>query len=337
MFGVGPTRLNRGIMMARRPTSGPRSGGQPGGGRSGGGRPGGGRPTGRGANGGDSRRGPAQNPRGGRPDIQRDGGRGGGGARPEGGRQSAPKGLGGIQVEGRQAVRELLLAGRRKVREVVISAEVQRGDIIDDIYDLAHELRVVVTEVSRGKLDAQSRTDAPQGVIAYAAELPDVALDDLLRPVDGRPPFLLALDGVTDPGNLGALLRIGECAGVTGVILPKHRAVHITPTVTKSAVGAIEYLPMALVGGLPAAMRDLTNANITVVGLDAGGSTDIHNLPDLPHGVCLVLGAEGKGLSRLVSERADIVASIPQYGRLDSLNVSAAGAVAAFEVARRRG
>jgi 23S rRNA (guanosine2251-2'-O)-methyltransferase len=239
-------------------------------------------------------------------------------------------------------VRELLLAGRRKVYEILLSAEVDRSDIVGDIVDLAAELRIPVTEISRTKLDAASRTDAPQGVIARAGELPDSTLEDLCTPSveDGDaagPPFLLAVDGVTDPGNLGALLRIAECAGVTGVVLPKHRAVHVTPTVTKAAAGAIEYLPMALVGGLPTAIESMKAAGVWVVGLDAGGDTPVHDLTVAGDGVCLVLGAEGKGLSRLVRQRCDLIASIPLHGRLASLNVASAGAVACYEIARRRG
>jgi 23S rRNA (guanosine2251-2'-O)-methyltransferase len=233
-------------------------------------------------------------------------------------------------------VRELLLAGRRKVHEIVLSAEVERADIVGDIVELAAELRVPVTEVSRAKLDAASHTDAPQGVIARAAELPEASLEDLCAAGEQGPPFLLAVDGVTDPGNLGALLRIAECAGVTGVVLPKHRAVHVTPTVTKSAAGAVEYLPMALVGGLPTAIESMKVAGIWVVGLDAAGDTAVHDLTVAGDGVCLVLGAEGKGLSRLVRQRCDLIASIPLHGRLASLNVASAGAVACYEVARRR-
>jgi 23S rRNA (guanosine2251-2'-O)-methyltransferase len=233
-------------------------------------------------------------------------------------------------------VRELLLAGRRKVHEVVLSTEVDRADIVADIVELAAELRVPVTEVSRSKLDAASRTDAPQGVIARAGELPESTLEELCRPGEGGAPFLLAVDGVTDPGNLGALLRIAECAGVTGVVLPKHRAVHVTPTVTKAAAGAVEYLPMTLVGGLPTAIESLKAAGIWVVGLDMAGDTPVHELSVAGDGVCLVLGAEGRGLSRLVRQRCDVIASIPLHGRLASLNVASAGAVACYEVARRR-
>lgn len=260
------------------------------------------------------------------------------GARSDPGRSTAPKerGLGGTQVEGRQAVRELLLAGRRRVYEVFLNAELDRSDIVGDIVDLAAELRVPVTELSRGRLDSISHTEAPQGVVARAAELPQTALHDLCGPVDGRPPFLLAVDGVTDPGNLGALLRIAECGGVTGVVLPRHRAVHVTPTVTKAAAGAVEYLRLSLVGGLPTAISDLRDAGVWVVGLDAGGDTSIHELPVATDAVCLVLGAEGKGLSRLAAQRCDLVASIPLHGHLSSLNVASAGAVACYEIARRR-
>ncbi|MGB6058826.1 MAG: 23S rRNA (guanosine(2251)-2'-O)-methyltransferase RlmB [Microthrixaceae bacterium] len=244
------------------------------------------------------------------------------------------RGLGGTQVEGRQAVRELLLAGERRCMEIYLSNEVDHVDIIADVLALADELRVPVTQVSRTKLDSISHTDAPQGIVARAAPIKETPLEDLFEAQES--PFLLAVDGVTDPGNLGALLRIAECAGVTGVVLPKHRAVHVTPTVTKTAAGAIEYLPMALVGGLPAAIEQMKAANIWTVGLDMAGDTPIHELRVASAAVCLILGAEGKGLSRLVRQRCDFVASIPLHGRLASLNVASAGAVASYEVARIR-
>jgi 23S rRNA (guanosine2251-2'-O)-methyltransferase len=254
---------------------------------------------------------------------------------PQAARRSGPKGLGGERVEGRQAVRELLLAGRRRTKEVVFAAGMDPADILDDIVDLAQELKVPVREVSKSKFDALARTEAPQGVLAEAAPLPERSLDELLEPAAGRAPFLIALDGVTDPGNLGALLRTAECAGVTGVVLPRHRAVHITPTVTKTAAGAIEFLPMALVGGLPTAVTQMQQAGVWVVGLDERGEGRLDAL-DLSQPVCLVLGAEGRGLSRLVRQRCDAVAAIPLRGQLNSLNVAAAGAVACFEVARQR-
>jgi 23S rRNA (guanosine2251-2'-O)-methyltransferase len=258
------------------------------------------------------------------------------GSKPQGRRsQAGPKGLGGDRVEGRQSVRELLLSGQRRVREIVLSAGMDQADILDDIIDLADEMKVPIREVSRSKFDAQALTTSAQGIYADAQPLPEHELDDLLRPADGSVPFLLALDGVTDPGNLGALVRTAECAGVTGIVLPRHRAVHVTPTVTKSAAGAIEFVPMALVGGLPTAMSDMRAAGVWVVGLDEGGDHRLDGL-DLAQPTCLVLGAEGQGLSRLVRQRCDAIAAIPLLGKLNSLNVSAAGAVACFEVARQR-
>lgn len=251
--------------------------------------------------------------------------------------RSTREGLGGEQVEGRQAVRELLLAGKRGTRELWLASDLERSPIIDEIRELAQDARVLVKEVGRNKLEAAARTDAPQGVLAFARPLPEATLDTLSRQRPGfPPPFLLLSDGITDPGNLGALLRSAECAGVTGVVLPRHRAVHITPSVTKAAAGAIEHLPVALVGGMPAAIRELQSKGIQVVGLDERADDSVWdlNLGDTP--VALVLGAEGPGLSRLVRDRCDQTVRIPMKGRTTDLNVATAGAIACFEVARGR-
>jgi 23S rRNA (guanosine2251-2'-O)-methyltransferase len=210
--------------------------------------------------------------------------------------------------------------------------------ILDDILELAAEERVPVRETSRTKLSALALTEAPQGVVALASPLREASLEDLARPgPDGRPPFLLGVDGVTDPGNLGAVFRSAEGAGVTGVVLPRHRAVHISPAVTKAAAGAVEHLPMALVGGIPNALRQLSEAGVVTVGLDAGGQRAISDLPVAATGpIALVMGAEGRGLSQLVRHRVDTLVAIPLHGELNSLNVAAAGAIACFEVVRRR-
>ncbi|MDQ2651325.1 MAG: 23S rRNA (guanosine(2251)-2'-O)-methyltransferase RlmB, partial [Actinomycetota bacterium] len=237
----------------------------------------------------------------------------------------------------RQAVRELLLAARRKVQEIWLLAEMDGSPILDDIIHLAEAERVPVREVGRAKFFAEARCEAPQGVLAKAAPLTEVLLDDLVAtPPNGPAPFLVAVDGVTDPGNLGALLRSAECAGATGEVLPRHRAVHVTPTVTKSAAGAVEHLRFAIVGGLPAALQQLQKAGVWTVGLDGDGPVGLWSMPAADGPIALVLGAEGSGLSRLVKQRCDALVSIPLSGSLGSLNVAAAGALACFEVARAR-
>jgi 23S rRNA (guanosine2251-2'-O)-methyltransferase len=262
--------------------------------------------------------------------------------RPPGGKPRPPGNkptrhdLGGDQIEGRQAVRELLVAGRRRVFELLVASGGDARGPLRDLVDLAGKVRVPVKEVSAGKLAAAARTESPQGVIARCAPLEEVELESLTKRRKGVAPLLLAVDGVTDPGNLGALLRAAECSGITGVVLPRHRSVHITPTVAKAAAGAIEHLPMAVVPGLPSALERLKEAGVWVVGLDGGGDGRIDRLPLASEPLVLVFGAEGRGLSPLVRKRCDVVAAIPLRGRLASLNVAAAGAIACYEVARQR-
>ncbi len=249
-------------------------------------------------------------------------------------RRRSTRGLGGDQVEGRQAVRELLLAGKRRVDHVVMIEELAGSDVLSDIEELSRELGIPLKKVTRRHMAAEALTESHQGVIARAAPLAEADLDRLLE--DPRA-FLVVLDGITDPGNLGAILRTAECAGVTGVILGRHRSVHVTPTVTKTAAGAVEHVPIALVGGIPTTVARLNDGGVFTVGLDSGGTTSIFDLPQLRSGpTALVLGAEGAGLSRLVLERVDVVASIPLAGELNSLNVATATAVACFEVVRAR-
>ena len=254
--------------------------------------------------------------------------------------------MGGEQVEGRQAVRELLLAGRRRTRTVMLARGLDPAPIVEHIVELAREQRAAIREVSRSELDAAGRTEAPQGVIAMADPLSEADLIELVEAPDadapgvagpGRvAPFLVALDGITDPGNFGAVLRTAECAGVTGIVLPRHRSARITPTVAKAAAGAVEHLRFAVVPGIPSALRTLSSHDVWTVGLDAAGPRPLHELDLSDQPLALVLGAEGRGLSRLVAQRCDVLASIPLRGALGSLNVAAAAAVACFEIARRR-
>jgi len=233
------------------------------------------------------------------------------------------------QVDGRRAVRELPKARRRRVRTVWIG-----GRDLDDVEDLARDVGAKVHRVAPEEIDRRAHTEAPQGVLAAAEPLPEADLDRLLA---DRRAFLVALDGVTDPQNLGAVARTAESAGATGLVLPRHRAARITPTVTKAAAGALEHLPVATVAGVPAALERARRADVWTVGLDADGGTDLFELALADQPLMIVLGAEGRGLSRLSRERCDVRARIPMHGAIESLNVSAAAALACYEVARRRG
>lgn len=243
-------------------------------------------------------------------------------------------------MEGRRSVLELLTAGRRPVRRVLMADSLEPSAQLDQIEAAARRRKVRIDAVSRARLDAQARTDAPQGVVALCAPVSPVELDDLCG-VGGarsgtRSAFLLVVSGVTDPRNLGALLRSAECAGVTGVVLARHRAAHLTPTVTKVAAGAVEHLDFALVGGVPAALSRLDQLAVRIVGLAGEVERSLYDLRFDDGPVALVVGGEEKGLAPLVRRRCSEVVAIPQGGTLPSLNVAVAGAVACFEVARQR-
>src|ERR1019366_2363269 len=180
------------------------------------------------------------------------------------------EGLGGDQVEGRHAVLELLRAKRRAVQKIFIAEAQDASEVLDAIEFEAQRQRVPVHMISMTRLDREAKTEGHQGVMALAAALDTVTLDDLLKV---KRPFLLVCDGVTDPRNLGAMLRSADGAGVTGVVLPRHRSSRISPTVTKTAAGAIEYLTFCDVGGVPAALDRLNRAGVLTVGL-AGEASD---------------------------------------------------------------
>ena len=182
-------------------------------------------------------------------------------------------------------------------------------------------------------MNREAQVDSAQGVVAIAEPVAAADLDELLVATDA---FLIACDGVTDPRNLGAVMRTAESAGATGAVLPRHRSALLTPAAVKAAAGAIEYLPIALVAGIPAMLEQAKRAGVWTVGLDAAGTSPIFDLSVADAPVMLVLGAEGRGLSRLARDRCDVLAQVPMHGRTESLNVSAAAAVACFEVARRR-
>jgi 23S rRNA (guanosine2251-2'-O)-methyltransferase len=246
-------------------------------------------------------------------------------------------GLGGEQVEGHHAVHQLLVAGRRRARRIWVADAETRSEPVQRITQLANERRVPVQIRPGEAVLATARTGAPQGVIAWADPVLAVELDELLETsaLTG-PPFLLVLDGVTDPGNFGSLLRTAACAGVGGVVVGRHRSAPLTPAAVKAAAGAVEHVPIASAGGIPAALQRLNRSGLWLVGLDPFGADEVWSATLFDGPVALVLGSEGKGLSRLAGERCHSRVRIPQQGPLGSLNVAAAAAVACFEVARRR-
>jgi 23S rRNA (guanosine2251-2'-O)-methyltransferase len=241
-------------------------------------------------------------------------------------------GLGGDQVEGRNAVRELLRAGNRRVSELWIVPG-RDAPVLDEITSLADASGARIRTVTPEQLEERSRTEAPQGVLALAAPIKNHDIDDLLNEPDA---FLLALDGVTDPQNLGAVLRVAETAGVTGVVLPRHRSAGLTPAAVKAAAGAVEYLKLATAAGVPALLERAARVGVWSVGLDAEGSADVFALDVADRPLVVVLGAEGRGLARLTRDRCDLVASIPMRGKIESLNVATAAAVVCHAIARAR-
>jgi len=233
-------------------------------------------------------------------------------------------------------VLELLEVGRRTVRRVLLAEDQDPSPQLDRIEELAARLRVPVEVVPRTRLLTQARTESPQGVMALARPIEPVELERLCITRKGVAPFLLVAAGITDPRNLGALLRSAECAGVTGVVLPRHRSARLSPTVAKTAAGALEHLQFASVGGIPAALGVLRDHGVWSVGLAGESDRSLYDLPLGDGPIALVVGGEEKGLAPLVRRRCDEVVAIPQQGSLPSLNVGVAGAVAAFEVARQR-
>ena len=241
-------------------------------------------------------------------------------------------------MAGRRAVAELFAAGNREVLELWVAAD---SDLtrVDSILRAAERAGVVVREVGREALAGRAGVETHQGILAVAEPLQATELLDLVSTGgqgEGGPPMLLALDGVSDPHNVGAILRSAESAGATGAILPRHGGPAITPTVAKTAAGAIEHLPLALVPRIPAALERLKGQGVWVVGLDAEGDQELFDLPLLTEPLVLVLGSEGEGMSRLSASRCDVRVRIPRIGQTASLNVSAAATLACYEVLRAR-
>ena len=228
--------------------------------------------------------------------------------------KSNDHGLGGAQIEGRQAVRELLIAGKRRIIEIWISDDLEDNPVIDDIVDLAADQRVALRRVKRKDIEREARSEAPQGILAKAEPIADVDLGLLLRD-SPSPQFYVAVDGVTDPGNWGAILRCCDGAGVTGVVLPRHRAVHITPTARESGRQNDRHVSMCC-WWITYGLKQMKDAGVWVVVYMMRPSA-VCSIWDRWQGIRVhCLGWKGAGLSRLVRERCDMLVRIPLLGAL---------------------
>lgn len=251
------------------------------------------------------------------------------------GNQNRPRdisGLGGDQIEGINAVRECLIVGKRRIRELLVSIEATSQDVMS-IIELAESRRVEVKVIGRGALDERAHSANPQGIIARVEPLAGQDLDSLASSAR----VLLVLDGVTDPVNLGAIARSAACLGVVGLVIGKHRTARFTASACKAAAGAVEHLSFSQVGGVPSAIADLKRTGFMCIGLDESAPGDIYSLDVNGDRLAIVMGSEGKGLSRLTKERCDVLTRIPMSSRLDSLNVSVAAGIACSVLGQRLG
>ncbi|AEV70414.1 23S rRNA (guanosine(2251)-2'-O)-methyltransferase RlmB [Acetivibrio clariflavus] len=238
-------------------------------------------------------------------------------------------------LEGRNSVLEAIRADRT-INKILISKGDKEGSI-KQIIALAREKGIVVQETDRISLDKISATHAHQGVIAFVAAKEYVEVEDILEIAKskGEDPFVILLDGITDPQNLGSILRTADAVGAHGVVIPKRRAIGLTAAVSKASAGAIEYVPVARVTNLSQTIEYLKEQNLWIVGTDLSGEKSFFEA-DLKGPVALVIGSEGEGMSRLVSEKCDFIVNIPMKGKISSLNAAVAGAIVMYEVLKQR-
>ncbi len=237
---------------------------------------------------------------------------------------------------GRNAARECLRARRRHVHKVILAENIQSSAIIDEIVSLAKQAKIPVQYVPRKHLNTLAK--GHQGVALETGRYPTVNLNEILTKAAklDEPPFLLALDHIEDPHNLGAMLRTAEIVGVHGVLLPKQRAVGITSTVVNASAGASEHMWVAETSNLVQTLKKLKQQNIWIAGVQYSPSATLYHQTNLTGSIVLVIGSEGKGVSRLVKETCDFLVKLPMRGYIESLNASVAGGVLLYEVWRSR-
>jgi 23S rRNA (guanosine2251-2'-O)-methyltransferase len=239
------------------------------------------------------------------------------------------------KLEGRNSVLEAIRSDRT-INKILVSKGDKEGSI-KQIIALAREKGIIIQETDRASLDKISITHAHQGVIAFVAVKDYVEVEDILEIAKekGEPPFIILLDGITDPHNLGSILRTANAVGAHGVVIPKRRAIGLTAAVSKASAGAIEYVPVARVTNMAQTIEYLKEQNIWVVGTDQSGEKSFYDI-DLKGAIALVIGSEGEGMGKLVSEKCDFVVNLPMKGEISSLNAAVAGAIVMYEILKQR-
>ncbi len=240
------------------------------------------------------------------------------------------------QVEGRNAVLELL-ESERDINKILIANGEKHGSIYK-IISIAKERKIPITEVDRSKLNKISQTQNHQGVIAIVPPFNYCEVDEILELAEQKneQPFIIILDGIEDPHNLGSIIRTAETAGVHGIIIPKRRSATVNSTVSKVSAGAVEYMKIARVNNINETIRQLKKQGIWICGTDMETET-IYTKQDYRLPIAIVIGSEGFGMSRLVKENCDFLVKIPMKGKINSLNASVSAGIIMYEVVRKRG
>lgn len=238
-------------------------------------------------------------------------------------------------IEGRNPVLEALKSGR-EIEKIMIAKGTKEGSI-NKIVGIARDKKIMIQTVDRSKLDSMSDTNSHQGVIAVAASYIYKTVEDILELAKqkGEDPFIIILDEIEDPHNLGAIIRTAECAGAHGIIIPKRRSAGVTPTVLKTSAGAVEYIPIVKVTNISATIETLKKENIWIYGADMEGDGYYYE-KDMTGPIGLVIGSEGSGMNRIVKEKCDFLVKIPMKGKVSSLNASVAASILTYDVVRQR-
>ena len=239
------------------------------------------------------------------------------------------------QVEGRNAVLELLESGK-DINKIFITKGEKHGSI-NKIIGIAKERRIIMVEKDKRQMEEMAQTENYQGVIAIVPPFEYCEVEDILQTAKERneDPFVLLLDGIEDPHNLGSIIRTAETAGVHGIIIPKRRAASVNSTVSKVSAGAVQHMKVARVTNLTETIKDLQEAGLWIIGTDMDAKTTYYD-QDLTGPICLVIGSEGFGMSRLVKENTDILVKIPMKGKITSLNASVSAGIVMYEAVKQR-